>query len=222
MIICYYTIIKRKRMDIYSLLKLLSCGLVHILFKNKIARRRIIKVIRKLGDSKEEVEEALEKISELKPLFLAKKAMKYLDEADVDKYLKNYLKKRGINLDNIKENFKEWSSKSAVKKIQSVLSSLDETDRISELKEQKLKKDMEDLLELTGRIASALDEYKKDIRRNVEKKLIEKEGEINELEKEKIKEEGVREFVNKMKGQQAQAVSLKQGVSLGNKRIIKR
>jgi len=204
----------KKAMDIYSVLKLLSGGAVHILFKNKIARRRIVKVLKGLKlDSIEEVEKALASIKDLKPLFLLKKGLKYLDEKDVDKFLKNYLTKRGIDFDNIKEQFSEFSSKVGTKKINSVLGVFDEVERILVLKHQKLMKDIDDYEKLGKSVKAGVAEYKVDFRVAVEKQLLKREGEINDIEKEKIKQEAIQEYIAKVKAQAPK--SLKQGIKIG-------
>ena len=204
-------------MDIYSLLKLLSGGLVHILFKNKIARRRIVKVLKKVGDNQEELEEFISKVAELKPLFKAKKAIKYLDDKDIDKYLKNYLKKRGVDIDVVQEKLENLLTKKGKNKLKNVLGIFDEIDRVDELKNQQLLKEVEDLGQLANKLKRSIEEYKKDLRVKTEKALNEKKADIEELDVEKIKEEAIREFIEK---QRQLNPNLKQGVRLGGRRKL--
>jgi len=206
--------------DFYSFLKVASIGLVHLCFKNKIARRRVVRKIKTLsvGDQ-EQVEEMLKQIKDLKPLFYLKKGMKYLDDMDIDKYLKTYLNKRGIDVEEIEEAFKSFTSKKATKKIELIIDGFKEVDRITELKEQKLKKDIKDMIKLGEEVEKALEQYKQDLKKNVEKKLIERTDDINDMDIQKIKEEAIKEFLEKAK--LTQPKSLKQGMTIG-KRFVRK
>lgn len=204
---------KTNMLDRYSLFSLLTIGLVKLLFREKIERRRLINKIKAIDINKQEdVENALEMIAALKHLFLNKKELKYVDKNDADKILKNYLSKRGIDLDEIEEAFKAFSVKVGSKKIEVVLKELEKIDHITYLKQDKLKQDLKNINALSENILKSMDELKEDIKANVQKTLVMNEGIINEIEKEKIREAAVRDFLNKMKKQNP---TLKKGVSVG-------
>tara|TARA_R110000803_G_scaffold205151_3_gene271636 strand:- start:457 stop:1077 length:621 start_codon:yes stop_codon:yes gene_type:complete len=200
-------------LDRYTLFSLLSIGLAKILFKEKIDRRRIVKQLQAIDVNKQEqVESALELVSVLKHLFLKKKELKYIDKDDTDKILKNYLLKRNIDLEEIEEAFKSFSVKIGSKKIDVVLQELKKIDNITYLKQDKLKQDLKNINALTENVLKTIDELKNDITRNVEKTLVMNQGVINEIEKDKIREQAVRDFLNKMKKQNP---TLKKGISIG-------
>ena len=204
---------KTNMLDRYTVFSLITIGLAKILFREKIERRRLVKQIKSIDINKQEdVEQALEMVAALKHLFLAKKELKYVDKNDSDKILKNYLLKRGIDLEEIEEAFKSFSVKIGSKKIEVVLEQLKDVDKITYLKQDKLKADLKNINALTENVLKSIEELKQDIINNVQKTLVMNQDVINEIEKEKIKEQAVREFLNKMKKQNP---TLKKGVSIG-------
>ena len=77
---------------------------------------------------------------------------------------------------------------------------------------KQLKQDLKNINALTENVLKTIDELKNDITRNVEKTLVMNQGVINEIEKDKIREQAVRDFLNKMKKQNP---TLKKGISIG-------
>jgi hypothetical protein len=205
--------------DFFSVLKVGTIGIVHVLFKNKIARRRIIKNIKKLDiNCQENVEEMLTKIKELKPLFVLKTGMKYVESLDLDKQLDQYLTRRGIDISEITEAFSSFTTKTATKKMSVIVQSFGTVDRITELKEQKMKADIKTLKEGLDSVLKSIDTYKIDYKNHIEKKLIDNTDEINAIDVQKIKETAIKEF---LAAQSKNSLKLG-GIKVGGRQKLKR
>lgn len=188
--------------DFYSFLKVGSFGLVHLLFKNKIARKRLIKQINKIDlSSIENIEKILTLIDKLIPLFKKKKNVKYIEKMgglDLDKSLFVYLKNRGINKEKIIEEYKNLKSKMGSNKLEQLMKVIDETDNITVLKQQMTKKTLTGLRDYVDNmitlIEKDMEEYQTDLKTNIRKKLEEKTDVINEADKLKIEQEAIQNF----------------------------